>query len=71
MFQFLSPAVPSINEISWLKAAYGPGWAVMWQSTGGSERLAVELVSRLGDQRHRLVAVWRQVRKFVCANIRL
>lgn len=41
-------------------AAYGPGWAVMWPSTGGSERLAVELVSRLGDQRHRLVAVWRQ-----------
>eukprot|EP00438_Fugacium_kawagutii_P029412 Skav223393 [mRNA] locus=scaffold2634:520153:524052:- [translate_table: standard] len=40
-------------------AAYGPGWAVMWPSTPQPERIAVELISRVGEERHRLVAMWR------------
>lgn len=41
------------------RAAYGPGWAVMWPSAPQPERLAVELISKVGDQRQRLVAMWR------------
>ncbi|CAK9083530.1 Hypothetical protein (Fragment) [Durusdinium trenchii] len=51
---FLQPFGPRSS------ASYGSGWAALYPSSWQTERLAVELISRVGAQRHRLIAMWQR-----------